>query len=115
VGRGKRSAVVADDELGWNRRPVSVRFLRLEMTRLTRCRFVLAQTVADSGDRLNDVRALGEFLAERAHDHVDDVAGDVGIVAPNIGEDPFAIHDGTRALHEVIEGIELTPRQRRAA
>src|SRR5450755_4730739 len=57
------------------------------MTRLTRCRFVLAETIADPRDRLNDVRALGEFLAERAHDHVDDVARDVGIVTPNVAED----------------------------
>jgi hypothetical protein len=63
-------------------------------------------------DRLNSVRPLGELLARRAHDHVDDVARDVGPVSPNVCKEFFARHDVTGALHEVVEQIVLAPCQR---
>ena len=68
------------------------------------------QTIAAPPHGLDDRGALAELPPQGAHDCVDDVAADVG-VAPDVPEQRGALDDLRLALVEVVENVELEPRQ----
>lgn len=69
------------------------------------------EPVADAADGLDRGGAVAEFPSERSHECLDHVAAAGVVIAPHVAQERRSLDGGPPSLVEVVEHLELEPRQ----